>query len=106
MFHKKNFKKQSSFFSIYKTSSNNGIESDSGFFWHQNETIFLSQIPAKFLNSKQLYCATSQPYVRSISIKFSRVSLLTPRLLLLRYLIPLIPQKLSLRSSKHKLPYM
>ena len=30
------------------------------FFWHQNEIIFRSQILAKFLNSKQLYCATSQ----------------------------------------------
>ena len=44
----------------YKTSSNNGIESQSKFFWHQNKSIFRSQSLAKFLNSKQLYCATSQ----------------------------------------------
>ena len=101
MSNKKISKKPSSSCSIYKTSSNNGIESESEFFWHQNESIFRSQILAKFLNSKQLYCATSQPYITN-SIKFSPASLLATRLLSLRYLIPLIPQKLSLRSSKHK----
>ena len=50
----------------------------------------------------QLCCATSQPYVTYISIKFSPVSSYATKLLLLRYLIPLISQKLSLRSSKHK----
>ena len=63
MFNKKTFKKPSSACSIYKTYSNSGVESESEFFWHQNESIFRSQILAKILNSKQLYCATSQPYV-------------------------------------------
>ena len=63
MFNKKDFKLPSSDSSIYKTSSNNGIEIESDLFWHQNESIFRSQILSKFLISKQLYCATSQPYV-------------------------------------------
>ena len=102
MFNKKNFKKSSSGSSIYKTSSNNGIESESEFFWYQNESIFRRQIRAKLLNSKQLYCASRQPYVTQVSIKLSPGSLLATRLLILRYLIPLIPQKLSLCSFKPK----
>ena len=94
------------FFSIYKSSINNGIESENEFFHHQNESTFRSQILAKSLTSKQLYSVTSQPYVTLISIKFSRVLLLARRLLLLSYLIPLIPQKLLLCSLKHKFPYM
>ena len=53
-----NFKKSSSDFPIYKTSSLAGIESEREFFWHQNENIYRSQILPKLLNSKQLYCAT------------------------------------------------
>ena len=34
MFNKKKFKKLSSGSSIHKTFSNNGIESESEFFWH------------------------------------------------------------------------
>ena len=60
MFNKKKNKKPSSGCSIYKTSSNNGIESESEFFWHQNQSIFRSQILANFLNSKQIYYANSQ----------------------------------------------
>ena len=32
-------------------------------FWHQNESIYRSQILPKLLNSKQLYCATKLPHV-------------------------------------------
>ena len=63
MFNKKISKLPSSDCSVYKNSSNNGIESESEFFLQQNKSIFRSQILAKFLNSKQLHCATSQPYV-------------------------------------------
>ena len=57
---KENFKKSSSDCSIHKTSSNNEVESENEFFWHQNQSIFRSQIRTKLLNSEQLYCATSQ----------------------------------------------
>ena len=53
-----NFKKSSSGSSIYKTYSLAGIENEREFFWHQNGSIYRSQILPKFINSKQLYCAT------------------------------------------------
>ena len=62
-FSKINFKKSSSGSSIYKTSSPAGIENEREFFWHQNESIYRSQILPKLLNSKQLYCATKLPHV-------------------------------------------
>ena len=60
---KVNFKKSSSGSSIYKTSSPAGIENEREFFWHQNESIYRSEILPKFLNSKQLYCATKPAHV-------------------------------------------
>ena len=62
-FSKINFKKSWSGTSIYKTSSPAGIENDREFFWHQNESIYRSQILPNLLNSKQLYCATTLPHV-------------------------------------------
>ena len=62
-FSKINFKKSSSGSSIYKTSSPAGIENEREFFWHQNESIYKSQILPNFLNSKQLYCVTKLPHV-------------------------------------------
>ena len=62
-FSKINFKKSSSGSSIYRTSSPAGIENEREFFWHQNESIYRSQILPKLLNSKQLYCATKLPHV-------------------------------------------
>ena len=62
-FSKINFKKSSSGSSIYKTSSPAGIENEKEFFWHQNESIYRSQILPKLLNSKQLYCAPKLPHV-------------------------------------------
>ena len=91
-FSKINFKKSSSCSSIYKTSSPAGIQNEREFFWHQNESIYRSQILPKLLNSKQLYCATKLPHVTSIPIKFSTVSLLATRLLH-RPVILLVPQK-------------
>ena len=61
-FSKINFKKSSGS-SIYKTSSPAEIENEREFFWHQNESIYRSQILPKLLNSKQLYCATKLPHV-------------------------------------------
>ena len=55
---KLNFKKSSSGSSIYKTSSLAGIEIEREFFWHQNESIYRSQILPRLFNFKQLYCAT------------------------------------------------
>ena len=91
-FSKINFKKSSSGSSIYKTSSPAGIQNEREYFWHQNESIYRSQILPKLLNSKQLYCATKLPHVTSIPIKFSTVSLLATRLLH-RSVILLVPQK-------------
>ena len=62
-FSKINFKKSSPDSSIYKTSSPAGIENKREFFWHQNESIYRSQILSKLLNSKQLYCVTKLPHV-------------------------------------------
>ena len=62
-FGKINFKKSLSGSSIYKTSRPAGIENEGEFFWHQNESIYRSQILPKLLNSKQLYCATKLPHV-------------------------------------------
>ena len=62
-FSKINFRKSSSGSSIYKTSSPAGIENERELFWHQNESIYRSQILPKLLNSKQLYCATKLPHV-------------------------------------------
>ena len=62
-FSKINFKKSSSGSSIYKTSSPAGIQNEREFFWHQNESIYRSQILAKLLKSKQLYCASKLPHV-------------------------------------------
>ena len=49
MFNKKRFKKPSSGCSIYKTSSNNGIGTESEFFLHQNEAKFQKPKPSKIL---------------------------------------------------------
>ena len=62
-FSKINFKKSPSGSSIYKTSSPAGIENEREFFWHQNESIYRSQILPKLLNSKQLYSVTKLPHV-------------------------------------------
>ena len=62
-FSKINFKKSSSASSIYKNPSRAGQENEREFFWHQNESIYRSQILPKLLNSKQLYCATKLPHV-------------------------------------------
>ena len=62
-FSKMNFKKSLPGSSIYKTSSPPGIENEREFFWHQNESIYRSQILSKLLNSKQLYCVTKLPHV-------------------------------------------
>ena len=62
-FSKINFKKSSPGSSIYKTSSPAGVENEREFFWHQNESIYRSQILPKHLNSKQLYCVTKLPHV-------------------------------------------
>ena len=58
-----NFKKSLSGSSIYKPSSPAGIKNEREFFWHQNESIYRSQILPKLLNSKQLYCATKPHHV-------------------------------------------
>ena len=86
-FSKINFKKSSSGSSIYKTSSPAGIENEREFFWHQNESIYRSQILPKLLNSKQLYCVTKLPHVTSIPIKFSSVSLLAMKIIIRFFLI-------------------
>ena len=57
-FSKANLKK-----SLSGSSSPAGIENEREFFWHQNESIYRSQILPKLLNSKQLYCATKLPHV-------------------------------------------
>ena len=62
-FSKINFKRSSPGSSKYKTSSPAGIENEREFLWHQNESIYRSQILSKLLNSKQLYCATKLPHV-------------------------------------------
>ena len=62
-FSKISFKKSSSGSSIYKTPSPAEVENETEFFWHQNESIYRSQILPKLLNSKQLYCATKLPHV-------------------------------------------
>ena len=62
-FSKINFKKLSPGSSIYKTSSPAGIENERKIFWHQNESIYRSQILPKLLNSIQLYCLTKLPHV-------------------------------------------
>ena len=62
-FSKINFKISLSGSSIYKTSSPAGIENERELFWHQNESIYKSQILPQLLNSKQLYCVTKLPHV-------------------------------------------
>ena len=96
-----NFKKPLSGSSIYETSSLAGIENEREFFWHQNESIYRSQILPKLLNSKQLYRATKLTPVSSIPIKFSTVSWLAARLLH-RYVILLVLLKKSSLSFKHQ----
>ena len=62
-FRKINLAKSSSGSSIYKTSSPARNDNEREFFWHQNESIYRSQILPKLLNSKQLYCATKLTHV-------------------------------------------
>ena len=58
------------------------------FFWHQNESIYRSQILPKLLNSKQLYCVTILPHVNINSHQiFLQFPLLAMKIIIRFFLI-------------------